>query len=208
MYSSIPTIPTNSYYSPTNAVATPAPKTVDAMRSDIGERFAGMVWIKKNETSELGDYFVEYDHWEEYCENKSYTSDKYHAAYKGTMKEYQNYLCLLTGGGDDDKYYVAAKRIPGELETLEKYCPCFTCSSNVLNPLKYVWCPHCTGCIKAGVGCAKKEYIIQAHERKQLKLATKFKPNKYMAYIPNLQWYKCVEVAALLVIVIGVYIML
>lgn len=188
----------NSNYVSPLAAKTPAPKTADAMRNDIGERFAGMVWIKEDKSIVLDDYFIEYDYWEEYSDNKKYTSDTYQAAYKGVMRQYQNYLCLVSGD-DGDKYYVAAKRIPGELESLEKFCTCFICSCNVFNPLKYLWCPHCTGCIKAGIGCAKKEYIIKAHERKQQSLTVVKRQNKYLAYIPQFQWLKIIEIVTLLI---------
>jgi len=140
---------------------TPGPRTIEAIQNDARERFGGIVLLQKEPSLTIEDYFLEYDYWEVYSETKSYSKRTYQAAYKGVMKDYSNYLCILNGE-QGEEYYVVAKRIRNELESLEPYCSCFSCSASVLNPLKYLWCHHCTKCIKAGVGFASPEYIDKA----------------------------------------------
>lgn len=171
---------------------TPAPKTKDTIMNDARDRFAGILWIQKDENRDIEDYFIDYDYWEEYSESKSYSKRIYQAAYKGVMREYHNYLCVLnTEQGED--YYVIAKRVHNELESLQEYCTCSRCIALPINPMKYIWCPHCTNCIQSGIGFAKQEYIDRA---KQLKIQAEKKkqiPNKYSAYVGNLNNIKATE---------------
>jgi hypothetical protein len=141
---------------------TPSPKKIENIHDnicDLKARFAGISYIQKDINMTCEDYLSEYDYWEIYSENKSYSKRPYQGSYKGIIRQYQNYLCILTDSNDNEDYYVIAKRIRGELEYLELYCPCLNCSSFRFNPLKYIWCSYCVGCIKAGPGFAKKEYI-------------------------------------------------
>jgi len=140
---------------------TPGPKSKSNIEEEALDRFAGIIWVQKEKDRQVDDYFVDYDYWEVYSETKSYSKRSYQAAYTGRMREYHNYLCILREN-DDDQYYVIAKRIRTELELLEPYCTCIKCTSSVINPLKYIWCDHCTKCIKAGYGFASQEYIDEA----------------------------------------------
>jgi len=187
----IPTIP-----------PTPAPKTINEIQTDARDRFAGIIWIQKESSRPIEDYFVDYDNWEKYSENKSYSKRIYQAAYKGVMREYHNYLCILNGE-EGDEYYVIAKRLRNELEALEPYCTCAKCISSFLNPMKYIWCDFCTKCIKAGPGFAKEEYIRKAKELKEVIEKQKPIPSKYGKY---LQGYSHVKITEL--IVVGVIILI
>lgn len=171
---------------------TPAPKSISDIQTDARERFAGIVWIQKDSSHTLEDYFIDYDHWETYCETKSYSKRTYQAAYKGMMREYHNYLCILNSE-EGEEYYVVAKRVRSELEQLEPYCTCTTCSASLINPLKYIWCPHCTKCIKAGPGFANPEYIAKAKELKDL--SSKAVPSKYGKYFQGTKLIKTIECA-------------
>jgi hypothetical protein len=208
-------IPTNSVYQQHSVLrtslpvvpipATPAPKTINEIQTDARERFAGIVWIQKDSSRPVEDYFVDYDNWELYSENKSYSKRPYQAAYKGVMREYHNYLCILNGD-DGEEFYVVAKRIRSELEQLEPYCTCITCSACVMNPIKYLWCPNCTKCIKAGSGFAKPEYITKAKQLKEATEKYKSNPSKYGKYIQGTRWIKAAElVTAGLIFVVALW---
>ena len=180
---SVPTIP-----------ATPGPRTIEAIQNDIRDRFAGVVWMQKDPSYSLEDYFLEYDNWELYSETKSYSRRIYQAAYKGVMRDYNNYLCILNSD-QGEEYYVVAKRIRNELESLESYCTCSTCSASFFNPLKYIWCPHCTKCIKAGMGFADPLYIEKARALKAEKdQQQKVHISKYRKYFQNTPWIKISEI--------------
>src|SRR5437868_15120011 len=115
--------------------STPAPRSVDHIQTDVKDRFVGIMWINKDLSMTLDDYFIEYDHWEIYSENKSYSKRPYQAVYKGVIREYHNYLCILSND-QEEEYYVVAKKIRTELEILEPYCACINCSASCINPLK------------------------------------------------------------------------
>ncbi|CAH6419345.1 Hypothetical protein HVR_LOCUS549 [uncultured virus] len=184
---------------------TPGPKTIEAIQNDARDRFAGIILIQKGPDRSLEDYFLEYDYWEPYSETKPYSKRIYQAAYKGVMRDYNNFLCILnTDQGDE--HYVLAKRIRNELETLEPYCTCSTCSACILNPLKYIWCPTCTKCIKAGPGFANQQYIDKARILKVEAEQRKKSPSKYAKYIEGTQWIKATEAAvAAGLVVIALY---
>lgn len=185
---------------------TPGPRTMEAIQSDARDRFAGITWIQKDSSHKLEDYFAEYDYSETYSESKSYSKRTYQAAYKGIMRDYQNHLCILSGE-EGEEYYVVAKRIRNELETLEPYCCCSTCTACILNPLKYIWCPNCTKCIKAGPGFAKEEYIVKARELKIAAEQRKRIPSKYGKYgkyLQEIHWIKASELVVAAVTVIAI----
>ncbi len=73
----------------------------------------------------------------------------------------------LTERHESDIYaielYVVQQHISSELDKIKKYCSCITCASSTYNPLKYMWCSMCTGCLRAGPEHAKKEYIDRAY---------------------------------------------
>ena len=186
---------------------TPGPRTIEAIQNDARERFAGIVWMQKDPSYLLDDYFLEYDYWEVYSETKSYSKRTYQAAYKGVMKEYNNYLCILNSD-QGEEYYVVAKRIRSELESLEPYCTCSTCSASILNPMKYIWCPHCTRCIKAGIGFANAEYVDKARQLKSQKEQLKQSPvPKYRKFFQTTPWIKVSEATvAGAVVVASIYI--
>lgn len=164
----------------TTVPPTPGPRSKNNIYDDVKTRFAGVICVNKDTiTTTLDEYFSDFDYWELYSESKSYSRRSYQAAYKGVMKNYHNYICIIDDCGNEE-YYVVAKHIRSELENLEPFCQCNLCSASVINPLKYIWCPHCTGCIKAGPGFANTKFIEQA---KALKLASQQKrPSKYTKY--------------------------
>ena len=196
-----PVIPTTVSSNP--VPPTPGPRSVDAIQADARDRFVGMMWIQKDPSRSIEDYFIDCDHWEPYSETKSYSKRAYSAAYKGIMREYHNYLCILnTELGEE--FYVIAKRIRSELELLEKFCTCTTCTASVLNPLKYVWCPHCTRCIKAGPGFAKEEYIEKAISLKKESESAKLVPSKYGKYLEKISSVKLAEFTAVSIVGLGI----
>jgi hypothetical protein len=145
---------------------TPRPKHIKDIQVDAEARFVGFIMINNAEMAkDIVDYFSEYDYWEEYDESKWYSKRSYFAAYKGVMQEYNNFLCAIKEN-EVDKYYVVAKRVVTELNKLEPYCTCIRCASNMFNPLKYIWCPVCTKCIKAGKGYADPTFVESAKNLK------------------------------------------
>ena len=176
--------------------STPAPCRKEDVQHDFKNRFAGIMWISKEKDKAVGEYLMDYDHWEEYSELKSYSKRPFFAPYNGLMREYQNYLCIIEDV--QEYYYVVSKRVHSELENLEKYCPCIICSSWIINPLKYLWCPYCIRCIKAGPGIADPEYVERA------KMIRMRGPSKYQQYIKDIPWNRVVEV---IMVLMCVYIM-
>jgi len=170
---------------------TPKPKCIDDIQEQARDRFAGIIICDKNDDISIDNYFSEYDYYEKYDENKSYSKRTYQSAYKGVLREYQNYLYVLESDYDK-QYYVVAKKLYNDLEILEKHCPCLKCSASYLNPLKYIWCPYCTNCIKAGKGFAKDEYIKQAQELKDKSL--KYPSNKLEKYVKSNNVLKISEI--------------
>jgi hypothetical protein len=160
---------------------TPKPKSIDDIQEQARDRFAGVIICDKNNDILIDNYFMEYDYYESYNENKSYSKRSYQSAYKGVLREYQNYLYILELENETREYYVVAKKLYNDLESLEKYCPCLKCSASYFNPLKYIWCSYCTNCIKTGKGFTKDEYIEQARDIKD-KISDQ-PPHKFRKYI-------------------------
>jgi len=155
-----------NYYNKNNIPATPSAKTIENINNEAFERFGGIIWITI-ENDCIEDYLSVYDYWEPYNENISYSRRIYQAAYKGKIKDYQQNLCIVNSNTkENEKYYVIARRILNELDKLEEYCECIICNSYFFNPLKYIWCPNCVGCISSGKGFAKEELIIKAKNKK------------------------------------------
>jgi hypothetical protein len=147
---------------------TPGPKKKEDIYSDARERFGGVILIQKESDFSVEDYLCEYDNWEKYSEIKSYSRRPYQGCYKGYNRQYQNCLCIITDENNIEEYYVVSKKLRGEYETLEKYCLCLNCTASRMNPLKYIWCPFCTGCIKSGPGFVNPEYISYAKNKKNI----------------------------------------
>lgn len=178
--------------------ATPAPISITSISQDARERFTGCLWLPANESDNLDDQFLDYDHWEAYDKNKSYSKRPYLAAYCGVMRPYQNILCILDKNGREE-YYVLAKRLRSEYEHLEKYCFCWRCKSSAFSPMKYLWCPTCTGCLKAGPGLANPDYVELARQEYN------HRDKKTVKTWRNLPWTTIVEYTSLIV---GVWLVL
>ena len=179
----------------------------EIIQNYVQNQFAGVMFVQKGPSESIVDFFVDYDFWEPYSNTKSYSKKIYQAAYKGTMRNYKDYLYILTDADADadaedknEQYYAVAKRIHNELDDLEPYCPCVRCVLFSINPLKYIWCPNCTGCIKSGPGFVKEEYIIKARE---LKDTMKSYNNSFMftKYIRTMTWPKLSEFIFLILII-------
>jgi hypothetical protein len=176
---------------------TPKPKRIDEIQEEASDRFAGVIITNKC-FKILDDHFTDYDQWEEYDENKSYSKRPYQDTYKGILREYHNYLYILNDN-NEKAYYVVAKRIRSELKKLEPYCTCLKCQASYFNPLRYIWCAHCTKCLKAGRGFADKSYIEKAQQLKDDKV---FYLNKYKKYPYETQIMKVIEIIIFLIIFI------
>ena len=183
---------------------TPGPANRASLQDGARDRFVGILWVNKARGKDTNSYLADYDSYELYDENKSYSKRPYMALHNGRMCEYNNYLCVLTSEESStciDEFYVVAKRLAGELEALEPYCTCITCCSSVCNPLKYLWCPSCTKCIKGGPGIASPQLIERA---KQLRLAAETKePYKWQRYISTKTLVHSAEVVLVLFVVVS-----
>jgi hypothetical protein len=190
-----------------NIPKTPKPKSIDDIQEQARDRFAGVIICDKNNDILIDNYFMEYDHYESYDENKSYSKRVYQSAYKGVLREYQNYLYILELENENEnrEYYVVAKKLYNDLESLEKYCPCLKCSASYFNPLKYIWCPYCTNCIKTGKGFTKDEYIEQAQDKKN-KISYQ-SPHKFHKYIQSNNILKVSEIIILIMFISVFYLL-
>lgn len=127
---------------------------------DITARFAEVTWMDAN-TTPVDDLLSVYVHWEPFNAEQTYSKRPYRAAYQGRFGWYHTGLCIVKTGSEE-QYYIFARPIKTPLDDLIPFCPCLTCRASRVNPLKYVWCPQCTGCLKAGEGFARDEYRNQA----------------------------------------------
>jgi hypothetical protein len=148
---------------------TPGPRKVEDIQKEAKSRFAGIICISKEPEMTFEDYLSEYDYCEEYSEIKSYSKRPFQRAYRGKLRQYQNYLCVITDEDEIEHYFVVVKRLKGELDYLIPYCRCLNCRSWKLNPIKYVWCDYCVGCIKAGPGFANPQYLTIAKNLHNIK---------------------------------------
>lgn len=121
--------------------------------------FVGII-VKASDKRPLGEQLSEYEHWEAYDPTRSYSRSGHLRVRNGRAREYFYYLLILIS---EEKYdlYVVTQEDP-EMRALESYCPCYKCQASYLNPLKYIWCDHCTRCLKAGKEFTSSEYIAQA----------------------------------------------
>lgn len=134
----------------------------------LRDMFCGVICVRKVEGTEIVDYFSDYDHYEPFIREKTYSMRSYYAGYKGKIREYVNYaFILLDQYSEPLEYYVVAKRIQTEIDKLAKYCPCMSCTSFNFNPLKYLRCRHCHGCLKLGSITANKDLIELAKLNKK-----------------------------------------
>lgn len=128
--------------------------------------FAGLIYKHYDPELTLTEHFKQYDHYEVFNREKYYDNKKFLAVHNSLLKFYQNYFFILAKDNQEE-YYVVWIDVPNDLEKLEPYCNCIGCRSSFFNPLKYIWCPYCNGCIKAGKGFAKEKYIQLAERRMQ-----------------------------------------
>lgn len=146
------------------------PPTPRPGSANLKEQFCTIMWARCPSGVTATDFLSKFDHSERYSEMTAYSQRPYRSVHCGKLRTYVNALCTLCVEKIDDngiaqiteEHYVIADRVPSEIERLEQFCPCFTCGASFFNPLKYVWCPMCTRCLKAGEGFADPAYIVQA----------------------------------------------
>lgn len=124
-----------------SAARTPARKSRTSVLEDCKDRFAGIIWC--DQQNSFDSQFIE-----TYDVNVSYSKRPFIKIVNGCAKKYQNYLLVVDTDGNEE-YFVMAKEMISKYTGLEKQCPCITCRSSVFSPLKYIWCPVCTGCLKS-----------------------------------------------------------
>lgn len=197
-----PSISYDSLRIPTgNLAQTPAPQRIEHITDNLAQRFMGVIDVQKDPKHTLEDYFVDYDHWEHYDESKSYSKRPYPAAYTGVMKTYRDYLFVLREGPDEE-YFVVANRYLTELDKLVPYCTCLTCRASPLNPIKYLWCPHCTRCLKGGAAFAHPEYIERAKLLMQQAQTRKVQHSRWTKYRNRIDVLRFIESSAIIVVLI------
>lgn len=108
------------------------------------------ILFKKQGTKDLATIFQQYDHWEEYNHEKTYPRKFYERRHKNKIRTYINILCCLERDNGSQKHYILSERYRSENHHLIPYCSCSRCNASFLNPIKYLWCECCTGCIKSG----------------------------------------------------------
>jgi hypothetical protein len=187
---------------------TPGPRTINSLEDNARERFSGIVWITCAPDKKPSDYLSDYDFVEPYDEKKSYSKRMFTAAYEGRIHNYHSYLCIANME-DGQQYYVVAKRMPSDLAKLEPYCTCITCCSSTYNPLKYLWCPMCTRCIKAGPGIAAPEFVTRAEQAFTARQNASWKPTIWEQYFKPTTIIPIAEatvmLAAMTVVVLAIY---
>ena len=185
---------------------TPGPRSKLTLQENARERFAGILWVSRAANKTSADYLADYDFVEPYDDTKSYSKRLFTAVHNGCVNNYHNYLCVITGDDNSEEYYVVAKGMRHELAELEPYCTCITCCSSVCNPLKYLWCPTCTRCLKAGPSIANPQFIQRAQQLRVLHENAIKQPRKWEQYITPSTLVRTCELLTLLVFtVIAIY---
>ena len=128
---------------------------IDHKDIDYRQLFAGIILLDNEADRSLDDYLSEFDYYEEFDPKKQYSRKSFLASYKRIMREYQHHLLVV----NQNRFYVVAKRMRTDLEKIESLCVCIRCSASAINPLKYLWCPMCTGCLKAAPALLSKNLL-------------------------------------------------
>jgi len=130
--------------------------------------------------SSIDDIFYQYDFWEEFDPTKNYEKTVHSRKFKNRIRSYVNVLCSVEFiETNEQKYYVVSERYKSPNEKLIPFCPCLKCSCSIINPIKYVFCECCVGCLKSGEYFTDKKYLLQAKEAFESK---KKKFNKMKIY--------------------------
>jgi hypothetical protein len=103
-----------------------------------------------------------YDHVEYYDSVKNYPKGVFEANYIGRV---HNYTFALHKG--PNKSIVVAQReyTKEELEKVQDFCECPACVRAWYNPMKYLYCRHCYGCVTQGVGIAQEARVKAAYKK-------------------------------------------
>ena len=176
---------------------TPAPRSLASFDDSLLLSFAGFLSVERDPEIPIAHYFGEYDSWEKFSSDRTYTRNPFNRLHNGRMRTYQNYICIVRNKsrsasqhnlfsreedaqGATNEYYIVQRRMHSMLEELEAYCPCFRCSvwAKMLSPLQNHWCATCTGCLKGGEGIARPEHIEVARSTKDRLEAEKQHRNK------------------------------
>lgn len=142
--------------------------------------FQASIFKRLMPEASLDDIFYQYDFWEEFDPLKNYERKIHCRKFKNRIRNYVNVLCSIEFIPEHNiKYYVLSERYRPTNEKLIPFCPCFKCSCSRINPLKYVFCECCVGCLKSGEYFSNKNYL---HEAKETLLSKKKKINKVKVF--------------------------
>jgi len=103
------------------------------------------------------EYFKEYHYYEKYNPHKKYETHPFSKNFGKGEHTYVNYLYDLHILDTDSGFYinniisyVIAMELlsPEELKILAPYCQCQKCVAAWYNPMKYIACGCCIGCLK------------------------------------------------------------
>lgn len=152
-----------------NAPPTPAPMKIQNTNHEYESRFKGMVLYEHDDDEfDPEKVFHEFHHWERYSPDKSYSKRPYMAPhFKQGIRYFVDIIFIVNKDGYEERY-VAAKMLKNEYDDLKKYCICFSCRRSFFNPLKYLRCNFCNGCVNAGYGYANTEYLNHAKKIKSI----------------------------------------
>lgn len=114
---------------------------------------------------DLEHRFAIYDHYEVYDPSKQYEEGEYQFDYGKGMLTYVNHLHKLRTrlNYNNSINVVVAEEVydEAELKDLVKYCRCSICNAYWFNPVKYLSCPCCVGCIRAALDGFPSIYVIR-----------------------------------------------
>jgi hypothetical protein len=119
--------------------------------------FGSTFFLRENiDTFSETEMFSGYDFYELYDNTHNYDHTQYIKNFTGEERQYMNVIFNISlfknhveNVVERRNYVVAEERLtPQEKEFYAKYCQCYVCQMSSYNPLKYVSCRHCYGCIK------------------------------------------------------------
>jgi hypothetical protein len=130
-------------------------------------------WCNDLDRLDPNDYFKYYDFWEEFDETKEYQND-IEKEYQGKNKKYRNVLYTIRQRENFDqlnekkrKFVISEEQYDvDEINSLIKFCPCKFCQMYWFNPIRFLTCPCCVGCISSANIWTKN--VKQARLAKQL----------------------------------------
>lgn len=126
------------------------------------QRYFTRVSMINMDVTDIPNYLQQFRTVERFDDKGHYTKHSFQECHQGRSRRYVKHLLIINQ--HKDSYYVVDEALHSEHDMLAEYCLCFRCSCAVYNPLKYMWCASCCGCVIAGPGLTRDKYLQWARQ--------------------------------------------